>query len=347
MGEANAYAIFLRQLAVILRANVSPLTALKISCEQVENRRLKKKIKQLVEDMSNGDRISDAMKKQSDKFPMVMISAFECAEKSGNWEEIMVRLARLFEMEANLLSNAKRATLIPLGMVIVCMAALGVVVLEVIPGFAELFTGIDYTFTGLTETVIKVSTFVREYSGYILLLIGGLVFLWLLFSLTRLGRSANGRISMMLPLSGKVNTGRLYAYFCQLLSTLLKNGSPIEQAIRVVEDSIGINECVRNELAKAGERVSAGMSLSKALSDSSVFSNMILQMTSIGEESGNLTKILDDMADYYERRTIGDAHQKTVILESVAVVITGIIMCIVIISMVHPMLDFYEMVSTM
>ncbi len=347
MNEAGVFGIFCRQLAVIMRANVSPKTALEICRDQIENKKLKKMINALIREVSRGDKVSDAMKQQGDFFPMIMICAVECAEKTGEWCDVLNNLAEQFEAEARLAGTSRRMTFVPSIMALLCVTILGIVALQIVPKFLSMFNGIEYDLPKLTKAVVGISSFLGAHIGLIVLVIAGILLIALLFSLFRAGRSVNARIRMFLPFTGTVNRQKLYAQFCKSLSTLLKNGMPIQEAVRVIEDSVGNNELVRNELLRAAERVAQGMSLSKALSDSSVFSQMILQMTAIGEESGNLPAILDDMASYYEAHMLKDANKRAYILETIFVVILGILLCVIVAAMIQPMLEFYEMVKGM
>ncbi len=347
MNEAGIYALLCRQLAVIMRANISPLNALEICRDQLENKRLKKVVAGLVTDLAGGDKLSDAMKQRGDRFPMIVISAVEGAEKSGEWEKMLLCLASYFEMDARMKESARRSALIPALMALLCLGLLALITLQVVPRFLSMFNGITYELPPLTRRVLLVSEFFAKYGAYVVLVIAGIIIVWILFSLTRAGKGINVILKMHLPLSGGVNRCLLNAQFCKALSTLLKNGMPMQEAVRVIEDSVGNNEKVRSELQVAAERVADGMSLSKALSDSTVFSQMILQMTAIGEESGTLTDILDDMADYFERNMLRLAHRRSIFLETVLVILLAIVMCLALLAMVQPMMEFYDMVSGM
>ncbi len=347
MNEAGTYGILCRQLAVIMRANVSPLSALQICRDQMENKKLKKIVAGLVTDLSGGDKLSDAMKQREDQFPMIVIAAVEGAERNGEWEKMLLQLAEYFETEARLRDSAKSSVLLPALMAGLSLFLFGVIILQVVPRFLAMFNGITYELPVLTKRVLAVSTFVAKYGLLAVLAIAGLIVIWVLISLSRPGKTFNSVMRMHLPLTGGVNRNKLYAQFSKALSTLLKNGMSMQEAVRVIEDSVGNNEQVRSELQKTAQRVADGMSLSKAMADSSVFSPMILQMTSIGEESGTLTEILDDMADYFERNTMRLARKKAVILETLFVVLLGVFMCIVVTAMAQPMLEFYDMVSGM
>ena len=347
MNETGTYALLCRQLASIMRANVSPLSAPKICRDQMENKKLKKIVAGLVNDLSGGDKLSDAMKQRGDRFPMIAISAVEGAEKSGEWEKTLQNLADYFETDARLKDSVRRSTLIPAILAVLCLGLLSLITLQIVPRFLGMFNGITYELPGLTKRVLAVSEYLTKYGKFILPVIAGIALIWFLLSITKAGKSFNSMLKMHLPLTGGVSRNCLNAQFCKALSTLLKNGMPIHEAIRVIEDSVGNHEKVRGELQVAAQRVADGMSLSKALADSSVFSKMILQMISIGEESGTLTEILDDMADYSERNTLLLANRKAIILETFFVLLLGIVMCIAITAMVQPMMEFYDMVSGM
>ena len=347
MNEAGMYGVFCRQLSAVLKAKVSPYNALQITGSQIENKKLKKSVELLVKDVSGGDKISDAMKQQGDRFPVIMIAAVEGAEKDGKWEEAFGNLADYFENEDYLVKTSRKATIVPAIMIFICLFVLGVISLSIVPGFIGVFNGIDFTLPVFTQRVVLACAFIKDYLGYVFLVIAGVVLLWFLFSLSKIGRSFIDHIKMIMPLSGGVYKNLLYAQFCKYLSTLLKNGMSIYEAARVIEDSVGYNEKVRGELHKVAEMMAAGVSLSKAIAETKVFSPMILQMTAIGEESGNLVEVLDGMSDFYTNRVGSLAHHKSIVLETVAVLLLGIIMSVVIGSMIEPMLEFYEMVGGM
>ena len=347
MNEAAIYGIFCRQLAVILKANVSPYNALKIALSQIENKKLKKSVELLIKDISGGDKVSDAMKQQGDNYPMIIISGVEGAEKTGKWEDTFNNLADYFENEDYLLKTSRKATIVPAIMIFLCIFVLGVISLSIVPGFMGIFNGIDFTLPVFTKKVLEVCIFLKTNVGYVILGIAGLIIIWVLFSLSRIGRSFMDFIKMRLPLSGGINRNVLYSQFCKYLETLLKNGMSIEEAARVIEDSVGTNEKVRGELHKVAEMVASGQSLSKAISETKVFSPLILQMTAIGEESGNLVDVLGKMSEFYLSRVGSLSHRKSVSLETIAVLLLGIIMCIVIGAMIDPMLEFYDMIGGM
>ena len=263
------------------------------------------------------------------------------------WEKTLLSLAAYFEMEARLKDTDRRSTWIPALLALLSLGLLALITLQVVPRFLGMFNGITYELPGLTRRVLAFCDLLGRYGRYIVLGLAGLILIRILFSLTRAGKSFHALLKMRLPLTGPINRNLLNARFCKALSTLLSNGMPMQEAVRVIEDSFDNNEKVRSELQAVSERVAAGMSLSKALSDSSVFSQMILQMTSIGEESGNLPMILDDMADYFERSMMQKAHKKAVILETVFVVVLGVVMCVSVTAMVQPMMNFYDMISGM
>lgn len=347
MNEAAIYGIFCRQLAVILKANVSPYNALQIALSQIENKTLKKSVERLIKDIAGGDKVSDAMKQQEDRFPMIIIAGVEGAEKSGKWEETFNNLADYFETEDYLLRTSKKATIVPAIMIFLCIFILGVIALSIVPGFMGIFNGIDFTLPVFTQKVVEACAFIKSYIWFIILAVAIIIAIWLMFSLSKPGRRFIDYIKMKLPLSGGVNRNMLYSQFCKYLATLLKNGMSIDEAARVIEDSVGYNEKVRRELQKVAEMVAQGYSLSKAIAETKVFSPLILQMTAIGEESGNLIDVLDKMSEFFCDRVGSLAHRKSVTLETVAVLLLGIIMCVVIGSMIEPMLEFYEMVGGM
>ena len=347
MNEAAIYGIFCRQLAVILKANVSPYNALQIALSQIENKKLRKAVELLVKDISGGDKVSDAMKQQGDRFPMIIISGVEGAERNGKWEETFNNLADYFENEDYLLKTSRKATIVPAIMIFLCIFVLGVIALSIVPGFMGIFNGIDFTLPVFTQKVVDICVFLKANVLYVIFGVAVFILICLLFSLSKLGRSFMDYVKMKLPLSGGINRNMLYSQFCKYLETLLKNGMSIEEAARVIEDSVGTNEKVRGELHKVAEMVASGQSLSKAISDTKVFSPLILQMTAIGEESGNLIDVLGKMSDFYLGRVGSLSHRKSVSLETIAVLLLGIIMCIVIGSMIEPMLEFYEMIGGM
>lgn len=295
-------ATYTQQMANLLKAGM-PLTMALHSMSSLTSKGIPGTVsQQLKQDVIEGRSLSDAMARQSDTFPELVINMVRAGEQSGALEEVLRRLALHFERFAEVQTKFKSAMIYPL---FVCFFGLVLIIFftaVMLPKFTEFFETMQLK-DGLplaTRIVIQVSDFMKLY-GWWLIPLGSFV---VYFILKRYGATPDGRrrldgIQLKLPIFGHVTRLNLFAQFARILSTLLGNGVPVLQALRITEQ-IMPNSVIRDALSKTREAVTDGKTLAQPLAKSGVFPQLMIDLIRIGEETGDVPAALMNVAETYE-----------------------------------------------
>jgi len=340
------YGMFCRQFARILHAGINSVNTLQILAEQTENKRLKRSVAELADLTGAGDSLSLAMKKQSGVFPMLLIRAVEEAEVTGNLEKAFTYMAAQFESEEKLKETTKKAFYYPALVAAVCFFVTVVMLLVIVPRFIGMFADVDFAMPYVTRLVIAVSSFCVKYWRAFLLILACIFLIARLYGLTARGKLFYSEIRLEMPFFGRLHKQLAYARFARTLSAMFYAGVPAHEALTAASGFTGY-ELFRRSLLTAAEQMGKGMTLSKALAASELFSPMLLQMVSIGEEIGNLGEVLEELADYYEEEALRTADRRQACLEPLSVVVMALFVGLLIVALVQPMVLLYDLVSGM
>ena len=295
-------ATYTQQLANLLKAGM-PLTMALHSMSSLTAKGIPGTVsQQLKQDVIEGRSLSDAMARQADIFPELVINMVRAGEQSGALEEVLRRLALHFERFAEVQTKFKSAMIYPM---FVCFFGLVLIIFftaVMLPKFTEFFETMQLK-DGLplaTRIVIQVSDFMKLY-GWWMIPLGSFIIYFLLkrYRATPDGRRRLDGIQLKLPIFGHVTRLNLFAQFARILSTLLGNGVPVLQALRITEQ-IMPNFVIRDALSKTREAVTDGKTLAQPLSKSGVFPQLMIDLIRIGEETGDVPSALMNVAETYE-----------------------------------------------
>lgn len=295
-------ATYTQQLANLLRAGM-PLTMALNSMGSLSSKGIPGSVsQQLKQDVIEGRGLSEAMARQSDTFPELVINMVRAGEQSGALEEVLRRLAAHYERFSEVQTKFKSAMIYPL---FVCFFGLVLIVFftaVMLPKFTEFFESMQLK-DGLplaTRIVIQVSDFMKLYGWWLIPLVGGVFYLLLVrYRATPSGRRRTDAIRLRLPVFGHVMRLNLFAQFARILSTLLANGVPVLQALKITEQIIP-NAVIRDAVEKTREAVTDGKTLAQPLAKSGVFPQLMIDLIRIGEETGDVPAALLNIAETYE-----------------------------------------------
>lgn len=325
-------ATYTQQLANLLKAGM-PLTMALHSMSSLTSKGIPGSVsQQLKQDVIEGRSLSDAMQRQSDVFPDLVINMVRAGEQSGALEEVLRRLASHFERFAEVQTKFKSAMIYPMFVSFFGLLLIIFFTAVMLPKFTEFFQTMQLK-DGLplaTRVVIQVSDFMKFY-GWWLIPLGGFAAYVVLkrYGATEGGRRRLDMLQMRLPIFGRVVRLNLFAQFARILSTLLANGVPVLQAIRITEQ-IMPNAVIRDALMKTREAVTDGKTLAQPLARSGVFDQLMIDLIRIGEETGDVPGALLNIAETYEAdlnvalRTVMNLIEPALIV-TLAVVIGGLL----------------------
>lgn len=334
-------AIFCRQFYTMLNAGVTIINCLDILRQQTQNKRLRRVIGEIYEDVQKGLTFSEALKNHGNVFPELLINMVEAGEVSGNLDTIMNRMADHYEKEFKINNKIKGAMVYPIILSIVAMGVVFFLITFVMPTFMEMFEGSDVPLPAPTLLLLSLSDLLKEY-WY--LFIGG--FVLLVFAIRRALKIERGRlivdtVQFKLPIIKGITEKIVTSRFTRTLSTLSASGVPLLQALEIVANVVG-NKIVGNGLNIAKEEVRKGVSLSQTIKDIDVFPIMVTSMIEIGEESGSLDEILEKTAAFYDDELEAALQKLTTMIEPLMIVVMALIIGFIVVSMVLPMFDMFN-----
>ncbi|MDO5292143.1 MAG: type II secretion system F family protein [bacterium] len=335
------YSLFCRQTLGIIAAGVNIIDALEIVGEQTENKYLKRAIKATQSGVEKGDGLAASMQTQQDIFPQILINMVEAGEASGSLEIAFDRMASHFEKEAKLKAMIKKAMIYPSVVGIVAIGVIIVMMVAVVPNFESLFGQMGTELPWITRMVRNASQFITSNILLLAALIAAIIAGIKAYKKTPTGEEMFAKLALTIPVFGKLNMKSYCSRYARNISTLLSAGIPLMEAIEITAKTVD-NKIIQNVLLKAKEEVARGVPLSIPLKASGIFPAMVCHMTKIGEETGNMEAMLERLADYYDEEVDIGTQSLSAVLEPFIILFLAVIVCILIASIMTPMLQMYN-----
>lgn len=295
---------FFSQMADLLRSGVPLLRSLEILERQSSNVRLQEILRDVHMQVADGTNLADAISRHPGAFNELAVSMIRAGQEGGFLEDVMERIAIFSEHQEDMKAKVIGALAYPVFLMAVLVIVLNVVVIFVVPLFGPMFKRLEEKgeLPALTMGLIAVSEFMQTY-WFIVLGVAAGIFYWLyIWSKTDSGRYKLDAFRLRMPLAGTVYLSFALSRFTRILGTLLHNGIPILQSLRIAKDSTG-NRVLSEAIDRAADNVTAGDSLAKPFGACPYFPRDIVEMVSVGEESNQLEKVLLDVANGLEKRT--------------------------------------------
>lgn len=326
--KARYLTTFYSQLADLLRAGVPMLRSLDVLARQESNGRLSQMVKELREDVAGGTSLGDSMGKHPRVFSPLHSSMVRAGEQGGFLEDVLHRIAIFSEKRDELRNKVIGALIYPSILVFVGSCVVILLMAVVVPKIRQFLR--PETFNFMTVIVFEVSDALQHH--YLAVIMGVLGFGIVLSTLvkTEWGGALYERFKLRAPILGPVTTMVAICRFCRILGTMLHNGVPILQALRISKDSAG-NVILANLIEEAADSVKKGAALSAPLGESGLFPPSVVDMIAVAEESNNLETVLVQIADTNEARTARQIDLAVRILEPILLAImAGVVLCIAI-----------------
>lgn len=318
-----------RQLASLLSAGITVVRALDMLYQQVDTKKSKRFVGEVYEAIQSGKSMSEAFRDQKNVIPNIMISMVTAGEESGRLDEIMERLAEHFQKSQKIKNKVSSAMVYPKILAFVTVSVSVGLLTFLVPSITKTIAELGGELPTLTKGVIAVSDSMVNY-WYLYLLIGGiLVYGFKAWKTSEKGARTWATLMLKLPIIGKATTMTASAQFTRTVSTLLKSGISVLQAVEITEKSLD-NVVLEEKLAAARIEIRKGNSLSRAIKPITEFPTMIYAMTAIGEESGTLDTILEKAADFFEDEADAATQKMTSALEPIMIIVMAIIVGLVV-----------------
>lgn len=336
--------IFSRQLATMVNAGIPLVNALDILAEQMENILFKQVVAKVRDNVEAGSSLSEALAKHTNIFSNLFINMVKAGESSGMLDEILERLATYLEKTASLQRKIKSALVYPAVVSLMAIAITVFLLVKVIPVFGDIYSGFGAKLPMPTQLMINLSNFMRR---YFYLAITGLVltvFFGNRYLKTESGKLKFDRLKLNVPIFGILIRKVSVSKFTRTLSTLIKSGVPILSALEIVSKTSD-NRIVEIAVDNVRSNVKEGEPIADPLSRSGVFPPMVVRMISVGEQTGELEKMLGKIADFYDEQVDAAVSGLTSLIEPLIIAFLGIVIGGVVICMFLPILQIGTLVS--
>ncbi|WP_457569907.1 type II secretion system F family protein [Desulfurobacterium sp.] len=336
--------LFTRQLYSMINAGIPLVSALRALEQQVSNRKLREIIKDIAKQVEEGGRFSAALAKHRDVFSDLYISMIKAAEEAGTLDTTLKRLAEYLEKIEHLRSKVKSAMFYPTFVLIIATIIVSGILMFVIPTFANIYKDLGGQLPTLTQIVINVSNFLRDYIGWI---IAGLVIFIIVFKqLLKIDKFKYyfDMFMLKIPIFGTLILKSSIANFARTLSSMISSGINILKALDIAAETSN-NKIIQEEIKKVKDQVERGVSLAVALSRSKIFPPMLINMVAIGEDAGNLDEMLGKVADFYEEEVDTMVDGLTSLIEPMMMVFIGGVIGFIIIAMYLPIFKIGDLIK--
>jgi type II secretory pathway component PulF len=338
-------AMYTLQLANLLRAGM-PLTMALRSMESLSSKGIPGEVsRQLKQDVTEGRGLSEAMARQHHVFPDLVINMVRAGEQSGALEEVLRRQAAHFDRFAEVQSKFKSAMIYPAVVCVVGGALVLFFMTVMLPKFMTLFDNTKIELPAMTRMLIAISGFLSGYWWALILAGGGAVVAFRRYRASKAGRETLDRLVMRLPVVGKVVRLNLFGQFARTLSTLLQNGVPVLQALRITEQVMP-NVVIQEAIARTREGVTDGKTLAQPLAKSRLFPQLMIDLIKIGEETGDVPAALSNVADTYENDLNVGLTAMTNLIQPVIIVAIAFVVGFMLLGVMSAMFKITESIST-
>jgi type IV pilus assembly protein PilC len=336
--------VFSRQLATLVSAGVPIVQGLNILSEQIQSPVFKQVIGGIRTDIESGIAIADAMKKHPKAFSELYVSMIRAGETGGVLDAILERLSAYLEAAEELRGKVKGAMVYPLVISGVAGAVTLFLLIAVIPTFKSVFASFGGELPMPTQILLMVSDFLRHFFVFLLVIpIGGVIALKRWYK-TEKGAIFIDRQLIRIPVIGDLLKKVAVSKFTRTLGTLIKSGVPILQAFDTVAKTSG-NKVVEASIMSARESIREGEKIADPLKASGIFPPMVIQMISVGEETGNLEIMLSKIADFYDQEVDTAVKAMTSLIEPVIICVMGVVIGAIVICMFLPIFQMSSLVD--
>ena len=333
-------AVFCRSFVSIVGAGVTVTKALSLLTLQTENKILKAVIEDCHERIEKGDTLAEAMSRHKDIFTDLFITLVAAGEASGSLEKSFERMAVQFEKEAKLKATIQKASVYPIIVTVVAVAVVVIMMMYVVPQFESMLTELGTELPLITVIVVNFSRFVQNWFFVILAALIAVIFAIKAYKKTEQGALLFAEIALRLPLAGDLITKTASARMARTLSTLVSSGVSLLSAIQIVSKTM-TNVCFKNALEEVSDDVTMGDLLSTSLERTELFPPLVYHMINIGEETGELDKMLEKIADYYDEEVETATAKMMAALEPMIIIILALIVGVIVMAVMLPMTQMY------
>jgi len=336
--QAMDVQLFSRQLYTLLKSGVPIMRGLTGLQESAINKAFGRVVKDLRESLDAGRELSASMRRHPKVFSSFYISMVQVGELTGRLEDVLLRLFDYLEFDREMRARISSALRYPIFVVVVMAVAIGIVNVFVIPAFAKVYAGFHAELPLVTRILIGTSNFTVQYWPLILILIASAVISFKFYIDTVPGRFKWDKVKLKIPIAGKIILKGTLARFARSFALANKSGVPIVQGLNVISQTVN-NAYISSRIEQMRDGVERGESILRTAVATGVFTPVVLQMVAVGEETGEIDELMDEIAQMYEREVDYELKTLSAQIEPILIILLGILVLILALGVFLPIWD--------
>ena len=337
-------AVFSRQFATMIDAGLTLIRSLNIMAEQSESEELRRVLRGVKQDVESGMSLSASFAQNTDVFPPLMVSMTRAGETGGFLDRAMRQIADNFEAEVKLRGKIKAALTYPVVVFILAMLMCVAMLIFVVPVFRDMFAELGGELPLPTRILVMLSDAMKYLVPLGIASFVGFTIWWRKYGKTERVRNIVDPAKLKLPVFGKLFQKLALTRFARNFGTLLSSGVPILQSIDIVSETTG-SIVISRALKEVQESVRRGESVAGPLAEHQVFPPMVVQMMSVGEDTGALDSMLEKIAEFYDQEVEATTESLTALIEPLMIAFLGLVVGSMIVALYMPIFKVFDMIG--
>lgn len=337
--------VFTRQFAVLVSAGVPIVQSLEAMARGARSAAMGNILQAVCSDVERGRRLAESLAARPTVFDRLYVNLVRAGEEGGVLDTVLNRLASYIETTVRLKSKVKSALIYPIAIVIVAFIVIAFIMVFVVPKMSAMFTQSGQALPALTQWVINASNFFQSYWYMIFATVAFIPTVVKMYYDSDSGKKVLDAIMIEVPVFGDLIKKSAIARFSRTLATLMTSGVGIIDALEISSATAG-NWMIERALIEAKDQVSRGRTLAEPLTKIPYFPNMVTQMISIGEQTGNIDQMLSKVADFYEDEVENATDALTSLMEPLLMVVLGGIIAVIVVAMYLPIFNMANTIGT-
>jgi len=332
---------FTRQLSTLVDAGLPIVRSLKILEEQQKPGVLKNQLGDVAEDVEGGSSLSEALAKHPKTFDKLYVNMVRAGEAGGVLDAILERLAAFMEKSQRLKKQVVSALIYPAAVITAAGGILAAIMVLVVPKFEAMFKDMRMTLPQMTQMLITFSSWIRDWWFLIPVIPFGIFVVFKVVGANKTGRYVLDKVKLKMPVFGMIISKSVISRFCRTLGTLITSGVPILEALSIVRDATG-NAVFENAIGRVHDSIREGENIAGPLAQTKVVDAMVLNMVDVGEETGELDKMLIKVADTYDEDVDALVSAMMSLIEPLLIITLGCAVGFIVIALFLPLISLMQ-----
>lgn len=339
--KSDTISHFCRQYGIIIASGINSITGLESLAQRSGNKVLSEEINRIVGDLKAGATLADSMLDDKSKFPKLLSAMVATGEATGTLEEVLKSMGSFYEREHRINQKIKNASTYPIIVGIVSFLMLFIFTSFIMPSMMESIIEVGAEMPPISQMIMKIGEFMKNYWYLVLLGIIGLGLFIKQYIKTPIGRYNKDVLVNKIPLLNKGINAIVSMRFSKALYLFVSTGFPLLQGLDYIKESLN-NSIAEKAVQKAKEGIIRGETLAENLDEAKYFDPVLIQMLSIGEQTGQLENISNQMSEFYEHEADIYLNRMVSMIEPIMIILVGIMVAFLVIGVFLPMLSIYD-----